>query len=318
MIDKTTPPSQRMKGQLSPSFPILPNPLLQENLSIFLIGSCFSDAMVERFQQRQIKAFSNPFGTIYHPTPILNELKVILNAVPEVHSQIKQAATAVNPQEELPDNAIFEFQERFHSLQHAFRFSSTNREDLVNQIQTTRTTAAVALSQASVGILTLGTSWLYHHLPTQTAVGNCHKLPAQQFNKQCSTVNQIKEELKIFFDLANNLLPEKVWILTVSPVRHIKDGISENLRSKSTLICGIQEFLNENPSTNIHYFPAYEIQREELNDWRYFKEDLMHPSAWAEDYIFQRFLETYFTEESQSTFIQNFKQWKLSQHNTNR
>ena len=102
----------------------------------------------------------------------------------------------------------------------------------------------------------------------------------------------------------------------MSPVRHLRDGISQNLQSKSTLLCAIHELLSENKYTHVSYFPAYEILQEELNDFRFFKDDLMHPSSWTEDYIFQRFIETYYSQTEQEQLATNFKNWKQNQHIT--
>lgn len=311
MYKEITHASASMKQALTPHFPIPPKPILSENDSVFLMGSCFSDAMLSRFQQRNVHATANPFGTIYHPKPLLLELETIAQLS---HSQ-KLDKIQIQTNGNIPNpDSLFQYQDRFHSLQHAHRFSSNNAETLLNTLQQTRTTAAQEFSTATTIVLTLGTAWYYQHLPTLTTVGNCHKLPGQQFEKHPSSTQEILSLLQQFFNTLTPLFPHKNWILTVSPVRHIRDGIQENLRSKSTLICAINDFIQQSPSNHIHYFPAYEIMREELNDWRFFKEDLMHPTPWAEDYIFQRFAETYYPESAQSALSDNLKRWKQSQH----
>jgi hypothetical protein len=308
MIENSMPVSIKMKERLLPTFAINPNPILNSQQSIFLIGSCFSDAMLARFQQRNIHAITNPFGTIYHPIPLLLELRKIIN-IAALTAMDNQAPTQHNQTDQL-----FQFNQKYHSLQHASRFSDNNPQALEETIISTRDNAATQLKQASTVIITLGTAWYYYHQPTHAIVGNCHKLPGQQFQKNCSSVGEISRLLQDFFNEATALFPNKTWIITVSPVRHLRDGLSQNLLSKSILHSATFEFLQNSNSSQIHYFPAYEIQREELNDYRFFKDDLMHPTPWAEDYIFQRFTETFYSASEQEILIQNFNSWKQSQH----
>ena len=308
-------PSTVLKQALLPNFPIPSVPFMMADSEVFLMGSCFSDAMLSRFQQRNIPASANPFGTIYHPLPLLTDL---LQTAQITSSILKKRSEAPSHNAESiilkPTAPLYSFQNRYHSLQHAYRFSSENSENLCRSIHQTRLSAAQSLANAATIVITLGTAWHYHHLPTQSIVGNCHKLPSQQFEKRCSSTQEIQSHLTHFFDEISNILPDKNWIISISPVRHTRDGIQENLRSKSTLIYAVNDYLNQTKIRNIHYFPAYEIMREELNDWRFFKEDLMHPTSWSEDYIFQRFTETYYSAENQTVLSENFKRWKQQQH----
>ena len=307
--------SSRMKDKLQPQFFIQPLELLESTNSIYLMGSCFSDAMLSRFHQRNISANSNPFGTIYHPIPLLNELKKIIDLIPQKTVSQKYSMDNISG-ETITNTNFFEFNSTFHSLPHAYKFSNANPSELVQLISNTQKTAAQHIEKASTIIITLGTAWYYQHIPTQSIVGNCHKLPGQQFEKICSTVGEIKQLLHDFLSQCTTTLPNKNWIFTVSPVRHLRDGISQNLQSKSTLLCAIHELLSENKYTHVSYFPAYEILQEELNDFRFFKDDLMHPSSWTEDYIFQRFIETYYSQTEQEQLATNFKNWKQNQHIT--
>ncbi len=312
-MENTNSLSSRMKDKLQTQFSIKPIEILESTNSIYLMGSCFSDAMLARFHQRNILANSNPFGTIYHPIPLLSELKKIIELVSHKKDSIKNSRENISS-ETLTNTNIFEFDSIFHSLPHAYKFSNANPSELVQLISNTQKSAAEHIEKASTIIITLGTAWYYHHTPTQSIVGNCHKLPGQQFQKKCSTVEEIKQLIHDFLSQCITILPDKNWIFTVSPVRHLRDGISQNLQSKSTLLCAIHELLSGNNYTNVSYFPAYEILQEELHDFRFYKDDLMHPSTWAEDYIFQRFIETYYSKPEQELLSTNFKNWKQNQH----
>lgn len=314
-MENSTTHSNRMKEKLQPHFFIKPLEILEANKSIFLMGSCFSDAMLSRFHQRNISANSNPFGTIYHPIPLLNELKKIIELIPQKIGTQKHSQETISSDYKA-NIEVFEFNSMYHSLQHAFKFSNPNKSELLQLISNTREITAKQIETASTIIITLGTAWYYQHIPTHSIVGNCHKLPSQQFLKKCSTVGDVKQLLQDFLHYCTANLSNINWIFTVSPVRHLRDGISQNLQSKSTLLCAIHELLAENNYPNVSYFPAYEILQEELNDFRFYKDDLMHPTTWTEDYIFQRFIETYYPTTEQEQLATNYKKWKQRQHIT--
>src|SRR5690606_6529873 len=141
-------------------------------------------------------------------------------------------------------------------------------------------------------IITLGTSWIYILKEKNEIVANCHKVPQKEFFKELLSVDQIAKSL----ENSVSLFPDQKIIFTVSPVRHIKDGFAENTLSKSLLFVGLSEVLKNH--SNTYYFPSYEIVMDELRDYRFYKDDMLHPTALAVDYIWQRFSENYFSKEA--------------------
>jgi hypothetical protein len=144
-------------------------------------------------------------------------------------------------------------------------------------------------------IITLGTSWVYRNIESKEIVANCHKVPQKEFTKELLTVNQIEESLQNIISLVHSVNPNCKFIFTVSPVRHIKDGFTENTLSKAHLIAAIHKTINHHTSP-ISYFPSYEIMMDELRDYRFYAEDMLHPSQTAIDYIWIQFFENYISE----------------------
>ena len=147
--------------------------------------------------------------------------------------------------------------------------------------------------------ITLGTSWVYRHLENNQIVANCHKFPQKEFSKELLTVAEVSESLAGSIALIQGLNAKASITFTVSPVRHLKDGFIENTRSKAHLIAGIHAVVC--PKNNIHYFPSYEIVMDELRDYRFYSEDLLHLNKTAITYIWEKFTSTWFSEETQTT-----------------
>ena len=152
-------------------------------------------------------------------------------------------------------------------------------------------------------VVTLGTAWVYEHLPSGNIVANCHKQPQTLFKKQLLSLPVIKASLEHIVELVREQQPNIKVIFTVSPVRHLKDGAQENLLSKSLLICAIHELLgtgSPKKAEGLFYFPSYEILMDELRDYRFYKEDMLHPSEQAVQYVWERFTEAFLTPSAQS------------------
>jgi hypothetical protein len=147
--------------------------------------------------------------------------------------------------------------------------------------------------------ITYGTSWVYRNKSSNSIVANCHKVPQSQFEKEILSVATIEKSIQNTIDLIQKVNPNCYFIFTVSPVRHIKDGFVENQRSKAHLITAIHSSISHLPSSN--YFPSYEIMMDELRDYRFYAEDMLHPSQTAIDYIWKRFSENYISEENFAT-----------------
>lgn len=147
-------------------------------------------------------------------------------------------------------------------------------------------------------MITLGTAWSYFHLENEKTVANCHKIPQKEFRKELQPVGEIEVSLNNIIVFLQEINPEITVIFTVSPVRHLKDGFIENQRSKAHLISAVHNILERNLGVKGLYFPSYELMMDELRDYRFYAEDMLHPSPAAIDYIWKRFIETWFSEAS--------------------
>jgi hypothetical protein len=266
---------------------------LTENAICFFMGSCFGEEMHVRIAHRNHESASNPFGVIFHPNALCQNVKLI-----EKSSHSDRFSTA------LQSENMYQHQGIYHSLQHANRFQNTDRQALEESIFSAALQARKHIQQAHFIAITLGTAWIYRHLPTNSFVGNCHKLPQQDFQKSLTSHIDLKTQIQGIIDHLRLLNTTAQIVFTVSPVRHLRDGVSENLLSKSALISALHEVLsdeNQKGNAKTVYFPAYEMIREELNDWRYYKEDKMHPTDEAINTVFERFYNSFFSTKD-STF----------------
>lgn len=271
-------PKQRAAVDLLPTLPLKPG------AQVFFMGSCFGQEMHQRLLQCNHSTYANPFGVIFHPLPLLRNLRLIQHS--QNHDYFIEEYNKYPPQ--LHQNV-------YHSLQHANRFQNPNSQALEAMIYTTAQQALLNIQSCDLICITLGTAWLYQHILTDNGVGNCHKLPQQDFKKILSTHQEIKHSIANISDSVSKINPHANLIFTVSPVKHLRDGLSQNLQSKSTLISALNEHLQEQKSNpRQYYFPAYEIIQEELNDWKFFKSDQMHPTDEAIDEVFKRFYNCFF------------------------
>ena len=242
--------------------------------SILLLGSCFTENIGNYLKNYQFKSTLNPFGIIYNPVSIFNGL----NRITEKKLYI--------------ENDLLEHHELFISLDHHGIFSGTDKDKVLENMNAEIENAHEVFNHSKFIIITLGTSFVYHHLQQDKIVANCHKIPNKEFEKRLLTI----EEITSSFNEIASKLKDKTILFTVSPVRHWRDGAVENQRSKSILIESIHQLISEND--NCFYFPAYEIMMDELRDYRFYTEDMLHPNQVAIKYIWQRFTETYFDDET--------------------
>src|SRR5690606_41752639 len=148
---------------------------------------------------------------------------------------------------------------------------------------------------------TLFRSWVYRCLETDTLVANCHKIPQKNFLKELLSVDEILQALEAIVHLIKTANPQAILIFTVSPVRHLKDGFIENTQSKAHLITAIHKLLNQKPSSanrQSHYFPSYELMMDELRDYRFYAEDMIHPNQTAINYIWEKFKMVWISEKT--------------------
>jgi len=241
---------------------------------IMTLGSCFADNMGRKMQEVYFETDINPFGVLYNPISIRNSIDLLIE---------NNEFTADN---------IFQQKELWQSFSHSSLFSATTAERCLENINERFRHAASFFTQANFLIITFGTAWVFEEKKSGSVVSNCHKLPASHFVRRRLSVDEIVSDYSVLILKLKTLFPKLKIIFSVSPIRHWKDGAHENNISKSTLLLAIAALQQQFDS--VDYFPAYEIQLDELRDYRFYASDMLHPADVAVDYIWQRFSETYF------------------------
>ena len=243
---------------------------------IMLLGSCFAENMGEKFEYFKFQTIVNPFGIIFNPVSLE---KLIRRSIEK---------------RKFTKNDIFFHNELWHCYDVHSELSNSDKSFFLNSLNDLINTTHQQLNDSTHIIITLGTSWVYRNIETNEIVANCHKVPQKQFTKELLTINEIEESLKSIISLVQSVNPNCKFIFTVSPVRHIKDGFVENTLSKAHLIAALHTSSFQLPTSN--YFPSYEIMVDELRDYRFYAEDMLHPNQTAIDYIWIKFFENYISE----------------------
>ncbi len=275
---------------------------------LLLLGSCFSDHIAAKLQEHYFQVTANPFGTLYNPLSIARALSL--------------AEAGLLPE-------WVEWGGLYHSMYHHGSFSRPTVEQTAEAVGESMQRLRSAFNEAQVVIITFGTAWVYEY--EGQVVANCHKLPADRFTRRRLSV----EEIVGVWQPIVEAHPEKHFLFTVSPIRHVKDGLHENQLSKATLLMAIDQLQQrvagdhaavspqptsarankEQVQPSVSYFPSYEIVLDELRDYRFYAEDMVHPSAVAVEYIWERFGKTYFSEATQRE-MQPLHQLYLDRHHT--
>jgi len=233
--------------------------------SVLLLGSCFTENIGAKLEYFKFRNLQNPFGILFHPLAI---------------EQLLSRAV---------ENRGFTQADLFHrdGIWHSFEVHSlvnaTTSEEMVSLLNKKLVALKDAMASASHIVLTFGTAWVYRHLTSNTVVANCHKVPNKEFSKELLSVAEVTnsvEKIKGFVQMIN---PTTQLISTVSPVRHLKDGLVENSLSKAHLLTGIHAV------EGMHYFPSYELMMDEMRDYRFYTSDLLHPNETAIELIWERF-----------------------------
>ena len=197
----------------------------------------------------------------------------------------------------------------WHSMAHHGAFSRPNKEDAEQAVRGSIEAMQNALAEATVVIVTFGSAWVYEM--EGQIVANCHKMPESRFTRRRLSVDEIVEAWRPIVDR----YPDKHWLFTVSPIRHIRDGLHENQLSKATLLMAVEQLTSlGGRSGGVSYFPSYEIVLDELRDYRFYADDLVHPSALAVNYIWERFTEVFCTPQTRNQMQIEFKRWKQDRH----
>jgi hypothetical protein len=241
------------------------------------LGSCFAENMAEQFHYFKFQNSCNPFGIIFNPVSLE---KIIKRGVE------KDCFT---------EKDIFFHNDLWHCYEVHSELSHPEKDLFLTQLNALVEAFYLQISEASHVIITYGTAWVYRHIESAKIVANCHKVPQKQFGKELLSVATIEKSIQNSMELIREINPDCKFIFTVSPVRHIKDGVVENQISKAHLISAIHSTHNSQLIT-YNYFPSYEIMMDELRDYRFYAEDMLHPSVVAVDYIWQRFKETAISE----------------------
>jgi hypothetical protein len=246
--------------------------------SISLMGSCFAESIGEKLKHHKFNVFNNPFGIIYNPFSLAKSVsRVIANNI-------------------YSEDDISYFNNKWLSLDHHGSFSKLDKNECLTTINDSIQTAHEKLKESKTLFITFGSAWVYEY-GEFGIVANCHKMPSQEFNKRLLSVKEIISCYENLIEELKSFNPELKIVFTVSPVRHVKDGVHENNLSKSTLHLAVHQLVLQHK--NCSYFPAYEIIVDELRDYRYYKDDLVHPTSMAINYVWEHFSTCYFNKETQ-------------------
>ncbi len=254
---------------------------------MFCIGSCFAENIGNKLSESKFDVNTNPFGILYNPISIADGLERILSG------------------ENFEGSDLFFDGELWHSWMHHGQFSSMEKGDCLLKINSALEKAIDFFAKTDVLIITLGTAFVYKKKNENKIVANCHKVPNHQFNKIRLDVEEIYNALHQSLEKIKSRFPKINVILTVSPVRHVRDGLLENQKSKSILLLAIEKLIRE--LEDVDYFPSYEIQMDELRDYRFYNPDLIHPNEMAIEYIWKKFRAAYFFEKTKEEYIEVMK-----------
>lgn len=239
---------------------------------LLLMGSCFVENIGNKLEYYKFRSLQNPFGIIFQPKAIE---KLFYKTVNE---------------EKFTADDLFYLNERWHCFNVHSDCSNESQEMVLLNLNETLNLTLQQLKESSHIIITVGTAWVYRFIETNELVANCHKVPQAQFSKELLSLDHIVESLAKTVSVIRKVNSTAVIIFTVSPVRHLKDGFVENQRSKAHLISAVHQLLNQSPhNQKLHYFPSYEIMMDELRDYRFYAEDMVHPNKTAVNYIWEKF-----------------------------
>jgi hypothetical protein len=254
--------------------------------SVLTIGSCFSNAIGAQLISNKLTSLVNPFGTTYNPHSI--------------HKVIQYATSnSIVSENSFAQRQGMVLHYDFHSS-----FSTPNQDELKTQVQSVISKTHNFLRGAQWLIITYGTAWAYELIETNEVVANCHKMPQSLFTKFLLTQKRMLDSFETMYVELKAFNPGIRIILTVSPVRHVKDTLELNSVSKSVLRVACHTLSHQH--SDVQYFPSYEILLDDLRDYRFYKSDMIHPSDIAEEYIWQKFVDQYFDDDLKQ-FISKWK-----------
>lgn len=262
---------------------------------IMMLGSCFSDNIGHQLADFGFNVCVNPFGTLYNPISLLQSIQML-------HSD------RMFSEEDAIDMGAGSG--LYCSFSHHTSFARPTAGEFVKNANEALTRARAFFKDCNKVIITLGTSWCFRHLASDRIVSNCLKRPGGEFRRERLSVQEVTDSLTSIMEMC----PDKEFIFTVSPIRHFKDGAHGNQISKASLLLGTEEAIKADMGRKADYFPAYEIMMDELRDYRFYAEDMCHPSNQAVDYIRERFMGWALPASEHDKLEENIRKFRHSCH----
>lgn len=236
---------------------------------LFLLGSCFAENIAEKFSYYKFQNEVNPLGVLFHPIAILDLL------------------TRAHENNPYTEKDIFFSNGCWQSFQSHSRLNSISQTEILERLNTALKSTQYQSKNASHIILTFGTAWVYEHIQSKTIVANCHKQHQREFDKSILSVDALQDTFNSIISILKSFNPDVTVLFSISPVRHLKDGFVENNLSKAHLMTALHSVINT--TENTCYFPSYELLMDELRDYRFYKQDMVHPNQIAIDYVWEKF-----------------------------
>lgn len=269
-------------------------PKIDHTHTILSLGSCFSQHIGNKLEQAKFDCLNNPYGVLYNPASIAKALEEIIEG------------------KSYTDENLFLYAQQWHSWMHHGSFSNTDKEQALQEINNKSASASAAITELDYLLITFGSAWVYRLKQNNQVVSNCHKVVSDKFVRQRLSIQEIVESYRVIINKLLVKSPKLKIIISVSPIRHIRDGLHENQLSKSILLLAIDQLVHE--FENIIYFPSYEIVLDELRDYRFYADDMLHPSSIAIEYIWEKFQKAFFTKETGSLIAACLKIEKSLNH----
>ncbi len=251
---------------------------IQHHHKLFLVGSCFTENIGSKLKHHKFDVLENPNGILFNPSSIVKSIQSYI----------------VNRQYDEKD--LFYQNECWNSWEHHSRFSNPDKATCLKAINLSQQTAHIFILKADWILITVGSAFVYE-LENNEVVANCHKVPTDKFNKKLLSVQEVYASFKQMLAHLFAVNPAIKIIFTISPVRHLRDGFVENNRSKSNLIQAVHQLIEE--EANAFYFPAYELIIDDLRDYRFYAEDMVHPNYAATNYVWEKLVSTCVDNDSQ-------------------
>lgn len=270
-----------MKLQTNIKLEKQPHHQIDYSSKLMLLGSCFSENIGGKFEYFKFQSKINPFGILFHPVALENLITRSIN------------------QDFYAEDELIYHNEIWSCFDAHSKLNSVLKDDLLSKLNEQIKLMHQQINASTHVIITLGTAWVYRYIATDKIVANCHKIPQKQFQKELLSINDIVASLENIIALIRSLNPKVNFIFTVSPVRHLKDGFVENNRSKAHLLSAIHQVVE--PRKQLFYFPSYEIMMDELRDYRYYNQDMIHPNNVAVEYIWEKFKTVWLAEDAIET-----------------